>query len=161
MNDIKIKDKYYRETEYFLYNYKMFEISIENLKREIEYLENEDGVTGIDYSSEKISPTYKFSSITEDTVLAVSEKIHYLQRCIERIQSKIDSINRALEGLTEIEREIIEKRYFEGKPWYVIAYEVSYNERWCKELRRRAISKIAIGIHGDTALLEHDNDENI
>lgn len=161
MNDIKIKDKYYKETEYLLYNYEMFKISIENLKEKIEFLKQEDGLKGIDYNKDKISPTYKFTSIVEDTVLSLSEKIHYLEHSIRRMQSKIEAIDRALEGLTKTEKDIIEKRYFEGKPWYVIAYELNYNERWCKELRRRAISKIAIGIYGDTALLEHDNDENI
>ena len=161
MNNIKIKDKYYKETEYLLHNYKMFKISIENLRQDIKNLEKEDGLTGIDYRHEKTSLTYKFKSVTEDTALAVSEKKHYLQTSIERMQNKIDAIDRALEGLTGTEKEIIQKRYFDGKPWYVIAYEVAYNERWCKELRRRAISKIAIGIHGDTALLQHDNKDEV
>lgn len=157
MNNIKIKDKYYKETEHLLYNYNMFQISIENLKQEIEHLKKEDGIKSVDYQQATTSQTYQYKSVVEDIVLAVSDRIHCLERSIERMQNKIDAINRALDGLTKTERQIIQKRYFEGKPWYVIAYEVAYNERWCKELRRRAISKIAIGIHGDTALLRHDN----
>lgn len=154
---MKIKDKYYKETEYLLYNYKMFQISIENMQQEIELLKEEDGTAAITYDGIKTSPTFKFQSSTEDTALSVMEKIDYLEHSIRRIQNRLESIDRALEGLGVIERAIINKRYFEGKQWYEIAYKVSYNERWVKELRRRSINKIAIGLFGDTALLEHES----
>lgn len=151
----KIIDKYYKETEYLLYNYKMFEISIKNMQQEIEFLKSEDGGRGIAYDSIPISPTNKFSSSTEDIALSVTEKIDYLEHSIRRMNAKLESIDKAMEGLTEAEKDIIRKKYMLGKQWYVIAYEVSYNERWCKELRKRAISKMTIGIFGDTALLKH------
>jgi len=69
---MKVKSKYYKETEYLLYSYKMFKISIENMKEEIEYLESEDGMTGISYDGISTSPTHKFSSITENTVLSTT-----------------------------------------------------------------------------------------
>lgn len=143
---------YYKETEYLLYNYKMFEISIKNMQNEIENLKKEDGASAINYSGIQTSPTNKFSSSTENTALSISERIDYLEHSIKRMKNRLESINEALEGLTEIERDIITKRYIEGSQWYVIAYHVKYTERWCKQLRSKAIKKLIIGIFGDKAI---------
>lgn len=150
---MKIKDKYYKETEYLLYSYKMFKISIENMKNEIKYLENEeDGMTGISYDGISTSPTHKFSSITEDTALAKSEKIDYLEHSIRRIESTLEGIDRALEGLSDIERNVIVERYIEGLQWWQVGYKVKYSERHCKRIRTDAINKLAIGLNGDKAI---------
>lgn len=149
MSDIKIKNKYYKEMEYLLYNYRMFEISIQNMQSEIDFLKKEDGTTAISYDGVKTSPTFKFSSITENTALSVSEKIDYLEHSIKRIRSKLESIDRAIDGLTDIEKEIIKGRYINGQQWYVVAYKVKYSERHCKRIRTNAIIKIAIALFGD------------
>ena len=149
---MKVKSKYYKETEYLLYSYKMFKISIENMKEEIEYLESEDGMTGISYDGISTSPTHKFSSITENTVLSTSEKIHYLEHSIRRIESRLEGVDRALEGLTDIERQVIEERYIEGLQWWQVGYKAKYSERHCKRIRTNAIEKIVIGLNGDKAI---------
>lgn len=152
---MKIIDKYYKETEHLLYNYRMFEISIKNMQDEIEYLKKEDDVRsvgGIRYDDFKPGPTFKITSSVEDVSLSITETIGYLEHIIKRIKSKLESVDRALEGLTDIERKIVSKRYIQGKQWYVVAYEVSYSERWCKQLRTEAIKKLAIGIFGDAAI---------
>lgn len=149
---MKIKNKYYKKTEYLLYNYKMFKISIENMKDEIKYLEGEDGMTGIKYDGISTSPTHKFSSVTEDTVLSVSEKIDYLEHSIRRIESTLEGIDRALGGLSYIERDVVTERYIEGQQWWQVGYKVKYSERHCRRIRTGAIEKIAIGINGDKAI---------
>lgn len=148
---MKIKSKYYKETEYLLYNYEMFKIAIENMKKEIEFIKLEDGTKGISYNGISTSPTNEFKSITEDTALSKIEKIDYLNHSIRRIENKIDRIDRAIGGLTEVERNIIKDKYMRGKQWYTVAYNVSYSERHCRNFRRNAIGKIAIGIFGNIA----------
>lgn len=150
---MEIKRKYYKETEYLLYSYKMFKISIENMRNEIEFLENEeDGMTGINYDGISTSPTHKFSSITEDAALSKSEKIDYLEHSIRRIESTLEGIDRALEGLSDIERNVIVERYIEGLQWWQVGYKVKYSERHCKRIRTDAINKLAIGLNGDKAI---------
>lgn len=149
---MQIVERYYRETEYLLYNYKMFEISIKNMETEIEFLKKEDGSRGINYDSIPTSPTHKISSSTENMALSITEQIDYLEHSIRRMKSKIESIDKSIVGLTETEREIIKKKYIYGKQWYVVAYEVSYSERQCRNIRNTAIGKIAIGIFGDIAV---------
>lgn len=146
---MKIKNKYYKQTENLLYNYKMFQISIENMRNEIEELKKEDGLGAINYDTEPISPTFKFSSTTEDVAISISEKIDYLEHSIRRMESKIQAIDKAIEGLNEEEKCIISNRYIDGQQWYIVAYKVGYSERHSKRIRTDAIIKIAIGLNGD------------
>src|SRR5699024_7156157 len=104
------KEIYYKETEYLLYNYKMLEISIENIKKEIELLEEESGVGGINYEGVSTSSTNKFHSVTENTALAISEEVSFREHEIRRIKERLDSVDRAIEGLTDIERDIVTKK---------------------------------------------------
>ena len=156
-----IKNSYYKSTESLLYNYNMLKVSIENMKLEIEETEKNDGTTGIKYDGVQTSPTFKFSSQTEDTSIRNIETIDLLKKRIEITENKIERVDNAIEALNGTEKDVIIKRYLEGKQWYIVAYEVNYNERWCKELRKRAIEKIAIGLYGYRALLEHEKEESI
>lgn len=156
-----IKNSYYKSTESLLYNYNMLKVSIENMKLEIEETEKNDGATGIKYDGISTSPTFKFSSQTEDTSIRNIETIDLLKKRIEITENKIERADNAIEALNGAEKDVIIKRYLEGKQWYIVAYEVNYNERWCKELRKRAIEKIAIGLYGYRALLEHEREESI
>ena len=145
-----MKDNY-KKAEYLLYNYKMLKISIENLNKEIELIKNNDGVTGINYDTIPTSSTNVISSITENTALSNTEKVDFLEHNIKRIENKVERIERAMQGLTEVERQIVQSKYIEGKQWYIVAYKVSYSERQCRNIRRTAIEKIALGIFGDIA----------
>lgn len=139
---------YYKETEDLLSNYKMIQISIENMQEEIEYLKKEDGMTGISYDGINTSPTHKFNSITEDTALSNSEKIYYLEHSIEKDKRLLERIDRAMKGLSEVERIILDQKYIEGKQWWQVAYEAGYSESHSKSIRRKAIKKLIMGIYG-------------
>lgn len=145
----------YKKIENLLYNYKMLKISIENLEKDIEFLEEEDGAGSINYDDINVSPTNKFSSVVENTVLSKTEKREYLERTIKRNKIHIENIDKAMEGLTINERLIIEEKYIEGKQWWQVAYKVGYSEGHSKRIRKEAIEKLIIGIYGenDTKML--------
>lgn len=151
---MKVDEKYYKATESLLYNYQMYKISISNIEKEIEYLEEEDGSKALSYDGISTSPTNKISSMTEETALAVVEKIEYLERIIERNTRKVESIDRALEGLTWIERVVIEQKYILGKQWWQVGAEACFSERHCKRIRTDAIRKMVVGIYGETKGVE-------
>ncbi|HZJ98786.1 MAG TPA: hypothetical protein VFC79_02200 [Tissierellaceae bacterium] len=138
----------YAKVEKLLSNYKMLKISIENIEEDIKLIEEETGLKGISFDGISTSPTNKTSDIVADTVLAKSEKIGYLKRTIENNQRKIDSVDRALEGLEKLERSVVIEKYVNAKQWWQVASVVCYSESWCKQLRKRAIDKLVIGIYG-------------
>lgn len=139
----------YKKVEELLSNYKMLVISIANMEQEIDHLSKEDGMSGIAYDSISTSPTNKFSSSTEEVALSNSEKIHYLEHSIERIKRQIESIDRSLGGLEEVERQVVTERYIESRQWWQVGSIVKYSESHSKAIRKRAINKLVIGIYGD------------
>ncbi|WP_099192776.1 sigma-70 RNA polymerase sigma factor region 4 domain-containing protein [Tepidibacter mesophilus] len=144
----------YKKTEWMLYNYKMLKVSVENLKSEIQELKMDTVGTGaIRYDREKTSPTYNIVCTTEEEAIANIERISKLEKQIMKTQNKIDKIDRGLSALNEEERTIIESRYIKGLQWWQVAGIVKYSERWCREKRKGAIEKMAIGLFGDTSVL--------
>ena len=138
----------YARVEKLLSNYKMYKISIENLEIEIEYIKEEDGLKGIGFEGISTSPTNVTSDITSDTVLSKMEKIEYLERTIEQNRRKVESIDKALEGLEDTERIVVIERYIEAKQWWQVASKVCYSESYSRTLRRKAVNKMVIGIFG-------------
>lgn len=135
-------------TEKYLYNYRPLKASIENMKKEINDLNyyicsslKLDNIGGIGYKG----------SITEMAAINIQEKKNNTRFEIIKLENRID---RSIEVLSEIEKYIIEEKYFEGQEWWKIAYELRYSERWCKELRRRALIRIAISLFGEKAMKE-------
>ena len=138
----------YAKVEKMLSNYKMMKIGIINMEQEIEYLKQDDGVKGIGFDSISTSPTNQTSDIVANTVIARSEKIHYLERIIERNKKDIERLDRALDGLEGIEKTVVVERYINARQWWQVASVAKYSERHCKRIRTEAINKLAVGIFG-------------
>lgn len=144
---------YYKATEKFLHNYNSLKASIENMKQEIEEMDYRE-ISAIDYEKEPTSETYAFHSATEESAIYAAERKNLLEKRIKITESKLERIDRAIEALNDTEKQVITERYMGGKQWWQVAYSVQYNERWCKEIRRRAVNKIAIGLFGEKAMHE-------
>lgn len=138
----------YAKVEDLLKNYKMVKINIKNIEQEIEFAKGNIGLKGISYDGISTSPTNEVKSSVESTVLSIQEEVHFLERNIERLVMQLDKIDRALEGLEEVERTVVIEKYINSKQWWQVASKVCYSERWCKNLRSRAIRKMAVGIYG-------------
>lgn len=149
---MKIKDKHYKSVEKLLYNYNMLKINIEILNHQLEELKEEEGMKGVAYDDVKISETNKFHSQTEDTAINNIGLEELINKKKEKLQSKLDMLDKLTEGLNEVEREIIRMYYIEGKQWWQIAYEVKYSERHCRRIRSEAIGKLAVGLYGEEVL---------
>lgn len=140
---------YYSITEEYLKNYKPLKASIENMRKEIEDLDYYVASSpSLEYIGEK---KYKQSS-TENAVINIENKKKKIENNINSIESKLERIEKGIETLNETEKYVIVERYFEGRQWWVIAYKLKYSERWCKELRRRAVEKISISLFGEKAM---------
>lgn len=149
---MKIKGKYYKSVEKLLYNYNMLKINIEILNHQLEELKEEEGMKGVAYDDVKISETNKFHSQTEETAINNIGLEELINKKKEKLQSKLDMLDKLTEGLNEVEREIIRMYYIEGKQWWQIAYEVKYSERHCRRIRSEAIGKLAVGLYGEEVI---------
>lgn len=108
------------EAEKWLYNYKSIKAGIQSLKEEYEVL--------------------KDVSSGADTELAL------LDSRIKSMERKIQQIDRALDSLNNVEREIIQYKCIEGMYYYQFTYKVYTGERQCMRIKQRALNKIAIAL---------------
>ncbi len=149
---MKIKDKYYKSVEKLLYNYNMLKINIEIMDKQLEELKEEDGLTSIPFNGVSISKTNKIHSQTEDTAMRKIEAEELLRKRKEKLENKLETINKLLTGLNDVERRIIVMYYIHGLQWWQIAYEVKYSERHCRRIRSEAICKLAVGLYGEEVI---------
>lgn len=137
------KEQQVKEIEKWLTHYKVIKAGIENLKEEYKLVE--DCGRGIDTSQESTSKTYKFNSEVENTAI----KLCLMKKRIKHMENKINKIDKALEALSELEREIIKERYIENKYYYQFTYKLYKSERQCKRIRKKALEKMCIAIWGE------------
>jgi hypothetical protein len=148
---------YFKGAEKYLYNYRSIKANIEIMKIRITEIENTppDGMKGIDYGTEKTSETFAFRSATEGEAVARMSEIERLQRKIQAAEYTAMKIEKAVGALPVLERRIVRLRYFsdERLTWKQIADIVRYDPDYCrKQVRSRAIQKIAVAIFGTEAL---------
>jgi DNA-directed RNA polymerase specialized sigma24 family protein len=107
-----------REAENWLYNYKSTKTGIENLK------ENYKVLNGVGSEIE----------------------LKLLDDRIKAMERKVEQIDRALNALSNIEREVINYKCIEGMYYYEFTCKVYTGERQCMRIKQRALKKIAIAL---------------
>ena len=148
----KIKQKYYKRLENDLYNYKYLKLSIDNIKQDIRDFNRDDGVGGIDFGKIQISKTNAFSSMIENATISNLEKLDFLEHCMNRADSVISKIDKAILELEEKEKLVIIEKYINSKLWWQVAMQVRYGERQCRRIRNQALRKMSIAIYGLEAI---------
>lgn len=128
----------------WLKDYEAYKAGIENLKEAISDIA-EEGM-GLIYDKEPISPTNKFSSTTENAVIKIDK--HDISRRIKTITNVVNAIDKALESLTDIEREIIINRCMKNQYYYQFCYKICMFERTAKRIKKEALNKMVIAIFG-------------
>lgn len=147
-----MRDKHYKSIEKILKNYNMLKLNIEIADKQLQRLEEDDGLKGVSYDKEQLSKTYKFISATEDTAIEKIIKKDKIEKDKDKSQEWISIMDRLINELDDVEKEILKMYYMEGMQWWQIAHKVKYSERWCKELRTKAIRKLVVGLYGKEAL---------
>lgn len=118
------------------------------MKRELEYLEQSDGLKATNYSNINTQLMNNINSPTESTALDNIKKMDKLQGKINKTELKLEIIDNALSGLNEREILIITERYINCRQWWEVAQKASYSEEQCRNIKRQAMKKLIIGIYG-------------
>lgn len=148
---------YFRATEAYLYNFRSLKANIELNKMRLEQLEQKDptGITGVDYERAKISKTNTSHSTTEKEAIDRVSEYEKIRRNLEISMYTVMRIEKAVDALTSLEKRVVKLRYFsdEQLTWRQIGDIVKYDPDYCrKEVRNRAINKIAVAIFGQEAI---------
>lgn len=128
----------------WLREYKAYKCSIENLNQLVIDIA-EEGM-GIDYSRDKIGQTNKFSSDVENKVIKLEK--YDVERRIKSMSNVVNAIDKAMESLTDIEKQVITNRCINGLYFYQFCYQINVSERTTKRIKKEALKKMSIVIFG-------------
>lgn len=128
----------------WLENYNSYKAGIENLKQNIEDIA-EEGM-GISYDNEPVSGGNAFNSVVENAVIKM-DKLE-IQKRIKTMTNIVNNIDRALESLSDIEKQVIIYRCMEGQYYYQFCYKIGASERTAKRIKKEALKKMSIVIFG-------------
>jgi RinA family phage transcriptional activator len=128
----------------WLEDYEAYKAGIENLKETIKDIAESD--MGIRYSDDPKGSTNKFNSVVENAVLKI-DKLD-IERRINAMKNIVNNIDRALESLTDIEREVVINRCMKRKYYYQFCYQINVSERTAKRIKKEALRKMSIVIFG-------------
>lgn len=131
----------YNDIESWLYNYKIAEVAIENLKAELVVLDTLKSVN-IEIEGKGLG---KVSSSVED-IQAKKEKI---KSRIMVMESKLNKLNKALDALKEEELYVIKSFYINQERYKEIGNKMQCSIISCKRIKKKALNKIIIGVYGE------------
>ncbi|MGN8912971.1 sigma factor-like helix-turn-helix DNA-binding protein [Anaerofustis butyriciformans] len=144
-----MKSELYKQTERRLYDYPFLVKRIEMIKKRLEELE---------MKSLKGCHTYLLStdqSRFEDFIAAEASNISdfriLLQQELKEKENIVFEIEKALECLTELERQIVIMRYFKMLRMSEISDELGYSREYSSRVRKRAVNKIGMVLWGVTS----------
>ena len=144
-----MKSELYKKTERRLYDYPFLVKRIEMIKKRLEELE---------MNSLKGYHTYLLSdeqSRFEDFIAAEASNISdfriLLQQELKEKENIVFEIEKALECLTELERQIVIMRYFKMLRMSEISDELGYSREYSSRVRKRAVNKIGMVLWGVTS----------
>ncbi|KEI94445.1 hypothetical protein N496_20145 (plasmid) [Clostridium botulinum A2B3 87] len=131
------------KTEILLNSYIDFKIENENFGLEIEALKNNYDLKSISYE-EKSAPTNKITHEIEDRIISNDSKIEKYKCMIEANNIIMKKLENATKKLTEIEKEVIELKYFHTPILNrkQISKKISFTTTTVDKIKKRAIRKM-------------------
>jgi DNA-directed RNA polymerase specialized sigma24 family protein len=139
-----------------LKGYRELKLHLDELKRLKEKIKCDYTSKAITYDTEKVSQTNKISKEVEEEVIRTLCKIEELENEIEEESNLITKIDRAINNLSPIHKEIIEYKYIEDLSWDEIIDKTCYSERSLKYKRSEAVKSIAITLFGRKVFKEDE-----
>lgn len=150
--DKSAAEKLYKATEKRLYAYtaeqaRMDVLLIES-RRIMERGLPSVGVVAYSEHIGKNSETLTEPERFTEQALKDQERLSQIDREIDRLDDRCRGIEYAVSALSEIERRIVEAKYFDGRSMDSISEMVRYSERQCWRLKDDAVTKIGFILFG-------------
>jgi DNA-directed RNA polymerase specialized sigma subunit len=125
--------------------YRTYEATIANCKRQLDYM-LPSGVTSYDF--DRGGNSGQVTSTTERSALERLESTRAIEmhKTIERYTLIIQSVDRALCGLEDLEKRFVELRYFKNFSMEQVAELIKYSLRTVYEIKRKTLEKLEISL---------------
>lgn len=159
MKNEKLENSCFKFTEKLLYGYKDIEEFIENTEEKLKEMKLEENTTtvgAIRYDSIQVSPTFNISRTTERKALDKFEEEIELKIELYKNKKLKKEIDKAINNLSYIHKEIIQYRYLEGLEWLDIVEKMNYEERQLRNKKNEGVKSIARNLFGIKVFQEED-----
>lgn len=158
MKDNILEKDCFRFVEKLLYNLNEMDRYIENTKNLISSIENNDSLAlrAITYDNIKSSKTYKIQNAVKDEVIDRVKVIQDLQMQLYSDITLKKTLDRAINNLSAIKKEIIKSRYVKNMNWTEMALELFYDEKTLRKYKNQAVKSIAVEIFGSRVFREEE-----
>ncbi|MDM8127019.1 sigma factor-like helix-turn-helix DNA-binding protein [Paraclostridium benzoelyticum] len=154
----ELQDNCFRFTEKILYNYAEMGYHIENLEFDIKNLQagKKVAIRAIRYDDIKTSQTYNISRQVESEVIDMVAYVQDLEIEVYKEKRLKKQIDRAINNLKPIRKQIIELRYLEGMDWTTMSQELHYDEKTLRKYKNEAVKSIAVELFGSKVFKEEE-----
>lgn len=139
----------YEKLEEKLQNYSNFKLEIVNFKIEIDNfkIEIDNLKVNLDQNEQLELENNNFYSIMTIKLIKKTngnkpKMIELLEKLIKNLESEINKIDNSLKVLSDLEKEVIELRYFNKLSRKQISSNLNINEAYVYQVKRRAIEKL-------------------
>lgn len=137
---------YIKEAEGYLRSYRDLKQSIELIKGEIEYLNEElSGIKAIDYSG---MPSGGGSTLPDDRVVNLLYQKQVKQKALESTILKVNHIENIFINLGEKDEKILKAFYLDHLRGIELEGKFGVSERHAYNLKKTAIKRFAIQLFG-------------
>lgn len=154
----ELRDECFKFTEKLLYEYKHMKSHIEQLEYLKNSIKSEDNITmrAITYDDIKVSPTYKISNVVRDGVIDSVKVSQEIEIDLYHEKSLLKKIDKAINNLDSVRKEIIKLRYFDKIEWNIMVTKVHGDEKTLRKYKKEAVTSIAIELFGSKVFKEEN-----
>lgn len=127
-----------------LREYNKLKAEIRDIELQLEAIRDKnEPLKAVSYDKDKISQTYRINQPTQEIACTIVDDSVLLEERKKHCMILIKRIENALTILSEKEKQLIEKRYFENKKWEDIAEELELDWTHTRtRLHRSALKKL-------------------
>lgn len=159
MKNEKLENSCFKFTEKLLYGYKDIDEFIENTEEKLKEMKLEENTTtvgSINYDSIQVSSTFNIARTTERKALDKVEEETELKIELYRNKKLKNEIDKVINNLSQVHKDIIKYRYFEGLQWLEIVEIMNYEERQLRNKKNEAVKSLARKLFGVKVFKEEE-----
>ena len=158
MKSENIEKSCFRFTEKLLYNYSEMGSYIENLEYDIKNLKagKKVAIRAIRYDDIRTSQTYNISRQIENEVIDMVAYVQDLEIEVYKEKRLKKQLDKAINNLKPIRKQIIEFRYIKEMGWTEMAQELYHDEKTLRKYKNQAIKSIAVELFGSKVFKEEE-----
>lgn len=158
MKNEKLENSCFKFTEKLLYNYNEMGNHIENLEYDIKNLKagKKVAIRAIRYDDIRTSQTYNINRQIENEVIDMVAYVQDLEIEVYKEKRLKKQLDKAINNLNTIRKQIIDLRYNEGMGWTEMAQELYHDEKTLRKYKNQAVKSIAVELFGSKVFKEEE-----